>query len=77
MASAALITAEDVSQHRVYLDLLGRFNVDVCSTMVPIPEAIVRTTAAINISRAAQKKMDVQSAQEEGGDGSSVDAILD
>jgi hypothetical protein len=52
MAPASHITAEDVEQHKVYLRLLGRFKVDVCNTMVPIPEPIVRSVAAINISRA-------------------------
>ncbi|KAF2996029.1 hypothetical protein E8E13_002445 [Curvularia kusanoi] len=53
MSPAARMSMEDVAQHKVYLGLLGRFNVDVCSTMVPIPEDIVRAVAAINIARAA------------------------
>lgn len=53
MATTSHISAADVSQHKTYLDLLGRFSVYICSTMVPIPEAIVRATAAMNITRAA------------------------
>lgn len=52
MAPTAHISAHDIDQHQIYLELLGSFNVDVCSTMVPIPEDIVRAIAAINISRA-------------------------
>lgn len=76
MAPASHFTAEDIKQHKVYLGLLGRFNVDICSTMVPIPEAVVRNVAAINISR-ARKLLDVQSEQRQVEDPASTDAILD
>lgn len=76
MEPASHITVEDVKQHQVYLGLLGRFNVDVCSTMVPIPEPIVRTTATINMLRAAQKDVDVHFEQEREANASSVDAVL-
>lgn len=76
MAPASHITAEDVEQHKVYLRLLGRFKVDVCNTMVPIPEPIVRSVAAINISR-APKLPEVQCKQEEVGNPASTDAIMD
>ncbi|KAF3051089.1 hypothetical protein E8E11_001317 [Didymella keratinophila] len=75
MAPASHITAEDVKQHKVYLGLLRRFKIDVCSTMVPIPEAVVRSVATINISR-APKHRDVQSEQEQLGNKASTDAIL-
>ncbi|KAJ8111740.1 hypothetical protein OPT61_g5740 [Boeremia exigua] len=58
MAPASYISADDISQHEIYLNLLGRFTVDVCSTMVPIPEAVVRATAATNILRAAKPAPD-------------------
>ncbi|KAF3033405.1 hypothetical protein E8E12_000295 [Didymella heteroderae] len=75
MAPASHITVEDVKQHKVYMGLLERFKVHVCSTMVPIPEAIVRSIAAINISR-ARKPPDLQSEQEHVGNGNSTDEIL-
>ena len=75
MAPASQITVEDVEQHKVYLGLLGRFNVDVCSTMVPIPEAVVRSVAAINISR-RPKYPKGQPEQQPIGDEASTDAIL-
>lgn len=75
MAPASYITDEEVEQHRVYLGLLRRFKVDVCSTMVPIPEAIVRSVAAINISR-SPKHADMQSEREQVGNEASTDAIL-
>lgn len=75
MAPASRITSEDIEQHKVYLGLLGRFNVDVCSTMVPVPEAIVRSVASINISR-ARKLHNMESEQSQVEDPASTDAIL-
>lgn len=63
MAPASTILADDVTQHKIYLGLLGRFNVDVCSTMVPIPDEIARATAAINISRGERSKLSTDSAE--------------
>jgi hypothetical protein len=76
MAPAFHITVEDIEQHKVYLGLLGRFNVDICSTMVPIPEDIVRAIAAINISRAARELSDVQYMREQGRTERPTHAIL-
>ncbi|KAF2624797.1 hypothetical protein BU25DRAFT_373644 [Macroventuria anomochaeta] len=77
MAPASHISAEDVSQHKVYLTLLGRFTVDVCSTMVPIPEVVVRATTAINMSRAAGTISDAHTMKEAQGITSSPSAILE
>jgi hypothetical protein len=63
-APALHISAEDAAQHKVYLALLGRLNVDVCGTMVPIPEVVVRATTSINIVRAAKATQGVHTTEQ-------------
>ena len=77
MATTTHISAADVSQHKTYLELLGRFSVDVCSTMVPIPEAIVRATAAMNITRAAGSVSSLQTVTTEQHPPLSISSIFE
>lgn len=76
MAPASHITAEDVAQHRVYLDLLGQFDVDICGTLVPIPEVVIRATILINMNRAEEHALDERATGANAGTSSSLSTIL-
>ena len=76
-APAPHISAEDVAQHKVYLGLLGRLNVDVCGTMVPIPEVVVRATTSTNIIRAAKATQGVHTTEKGLDSEPSMPAILE
>lgn len=77
MTPASQISTKDVAQHKVYLSVIGRFNVDVCSTMVPIPEVIVRTIASTNIERAATPHPDALVTEKEQESNSSISSVLE
>lgn len=77
MAPASQISTKDVAQHKVYLSIIDRFNVDVCSTMVPIPEVIARAIASTNIERATAPHQDVLSTEQEQESRSLSSSVLE
>lgn len=77
MAPASHISNEDVAQHEVYLDILARFDVDICGTLVPIPEAVVRAIILVNIHRAEVHSLNAENPKEDPKTSSSLPAILE
>jgi hypothetical protein len=77
MAPSDQVSAEHVAQHEVYLQLLGRFNVAVWSTMVPVPEEIIRATITINLSRSAKVTQGMHTTAQDCEDGSASLRIIE
>ena len=54
MAPSRLLSKEMIAEHMLYLELVGRLDVDVPNTLTPIPSAVVEATITINIHRIAR-----------------------
>jgi hypothetical protein len=54
MAPSRLLSKEMITEHMLYLELVGRLDVDIPNTLMPIPSPVVEATITINIHRIAR-----------------------
>jgi hypothetical protein len=76
MAPSKLLSEHTLAEHIIYLKLMGRLQVDILSTLTPVPLEILKATIAINVHRAAIVNPHGLSCQQRYQDVPSLVAIL-
>jgi hypothetical protein len=76
MAPSKLLSKDTLAEHMMYLRLVGNLQVDILSTLTPVPLEILKATIAINIHRAAVADQDGLSHQHRYQNIPSLNSIL-